>query len=201
MPCNACVKSGTKTIFITKYDENGTHILTTGFVGEGSGNKTDTNTQKPFHGGNCDSVITPDGRLVVNYGNEITKPLRTVGKTSQFSFCGKPDLEGVYYKDGAVYTTDGEKLLDRCDILLRGDHNVENYMAAIAMVYDIVGKEPVVKVAKEFGGVEHRIEFVREIDGVRYGIYRTFLNNKNGMIELYLEEKVGVTDNGEEEED
>lgn len=47
---------------------------------------------------------------------------------------------------------------------------------------------------------EYNGETVAEIDGVRYGIYRTFLNNKNGMIELYLEEKVGVTDNGEEEE-
>lgn len=44
------------------------------------------------------------------------------------------------------------------------------------------------------------VKLLQEIDGVRYGIYRTFLNNKNGMIELYLEEKVGVTDNGEEEE-
>lgn len=48
---------------------------------------------------------------------------------------------------------------------------------------------------------EYNGETVAEIDEVRYGIYRTFLNQKNGMIELYLEEKVGVTDIGEEEED
>lgn len=48
---------------------------------------------------------------------------------------------------------------------------------------------------------EYNGETVAEIDKVRYGIYRTFLNQKNGMIELYLEEKVGVTDIGEEEED
>lgn len=47
---------------------------------------------------------------------------------------------------------------------------------------------------------EYKGETVAEIDGVKYGIYRTFLNHQNGMIELYLEEKVGVTDNGEEEE-
>lgn len=48
---------------------------------------------------------------------------------------------------------------------------------------------------------EYNGETVAEIDEVRYGIYRTFLNQKSGMIELYLEEKVGVTDIGEEEED
>lgn len=47
---------------------------------------------------------------------------------------------------------------------------------------------------------EYKGETVAKIDGVKYGIYRTFLNHQNGMIELYLEEKVGVTDNGEEEE-
>lgn len=48
---------------------------------------------------------------------------------------------------------------------------------------------------------EYKGETVAEIDGVKYGIYRTFSNHQNGMIELYLEEKVGVTDNGSEEEE
>ena len=48
---------------------------------------------------------------------------------------------------------------------------------------------------------EYNGETIAEIEGVRYGIYRTFSNHQTGMIELYLEEKVGVTDNGEEEED
>ena len=48
---------------------------------------------------------------------------------------------------------------------------------------------------------EYNGETIAEIEDVRYGIYRTFSNHQTGMIELYLEEKVGVTDNGEEEED
>lgn len=48
---------------------------------------------------------------------------------------------------------------------------------------------------------EYNGETAAEIDGTKYGIYRTFLNHQNGMIELYLEEKVGVTDNGSEEEE
>ena len=68
---NTTDNQSAKTIFVTKYDGNGTHILTTGFVGEGSSGKTENNTQKPFHGGSCHSVITPDGRLVVNYGRKM----------------------------------------------------------------------------------------------------------------------------------
>ena len=49
-----------------------------------------------------------------------------------------------------------------------GDHNIENYMAAIAAVDGIVPDKCVRAVALRFKGVEHRIEFVRELDGVRW---------------------------------
>ena len=53
-------------------------------------------------------------------------------------------------------------------IKLPGVHNVENYMAAIAAVDGLVPDEIIRKFAAEFGGVEHRIELVRELSGVRY---------------------------------
>jgi UDP-N-acetylmuramoylalanine--D-glutamate ligase len=54
------------------------------------------------------------------------------------------------------------------DIRLPGVHNVENYLAAISAVWGEVSNEVIVKVAREFSGVEHRIEFVREVDGVKW---------------------------------
>lgn len=54
------------------------------------------------------------------------------------------------------------------DITVLGDHNVENYLAAISAVWGYVGADSIVKVAHDFKGVEHRIEFVREVDGVKY---------------------------------
>ena len=54
------------------------------------------------------------------------------------------------------------------DIRIPGMHNVENYMAAIAAVWGSVSVPDIVEEAKTFGGVEHRIEFVREIGGVKY---------------------------------
>ena len=62
----------------------------------------------------------------------------------------------------------GDPVLDTRDILIPGVHNVENYMAAILAVEGLVEDEIIRKVAREFGGVEHRIELVRVKDGVRY---------------------------------
>ena len=53
-------------------------------------------------------------------------------------------------------------------ILLPGDHNVENYMAAIAALDGLVPDEVIRAFAARFAGVEHRIELVRTVDGVRY---------------------------------
>ena len=60
------------------------------------------------------------------------------------------------------------QVLPLVEIKLPGIHNVENYMAAIAAVDRLVPDEIIRDFAKNFGGVEHRIELVRELDGVRY---------------------------------
>lgn len=54
------------------------------------------------------------------------------------------------------------------DIKIPGMHNVENYLAAISAVWGLVDAETMTAVAKTFGGVAHRAEFVREVDGVKY---------------------------------
>ena len=105
-------------------------------------------------------------RLILNYNNEPTRALESEkAEGTAVTFFAK---EGeVYEKDKAIYYAD-ERIVDTDDILIPGHHNVENYMAAIAAVYPIVGKEIIVELAKSFGGVEHRIELVRIKDGVRY---------------------------------
>ena len=103
--------------------------------------------------------------LVVNADNDITAPLTGPGATNAFSRAGK-DVK-VRLEDGIIYR-DGKAVLNKTDILLPGEHNVENYMAAIAVVEGLVEDEVICRVAKTFGGVEHRIELVRIKDGVRY---------------------------------
>ena len=59
-------------------------------------------------------------------------------------------------------------MIHKDEIRIPGMHNVENFLGVIAVLWGEVPVEAIVKVAKEFGGVEHRIEFVRELDGVKY---------------------------------
>ena len=103
--------------------------------------------------------------LVINADNDITAPLAGPGATHAFSRAGK-DVR-VRLEDGIIYR-DGTAVLKKSDILLPGEHNVENYMAAIAVVEGLVEDEVIRTVAKTFGGVAHRIELVRIKDGVRY---------------------------------
>ena len=104
------------------------------------------------------------GLLVLNADNGITAGFTGNGVTRFFSRKGEGH---VMLKDGIIYRG-GEAVLAASDILIPGVHNVENYMAAIAMVEGLVEDETVRTVAKTFGGVEHRIELVRIRDGVRF---------------------------------
>ena len=79
--------------------------------------------------------------------------------------------EGVYLRDNAIWLTNemgSREVLPLSDIQLPGVHNIENYMAAIAAVDGLVPDKCVRAVARRFHGVEHRIELVRELDGVKY---------------------------------
>lgn len=104
--------------------------------------------------------------LILNFDNEITKSFAKKAKSKVISF-GKDKANTVYTDNDSIYVNDN-CVLKYSDIFLPGKHNVENYMAAIAAVYGQVSVANIQKVAKTFGGVEHRIEFVREVDGIRY---------------------------------
>ena len=105
-----------------------------------------------------------NGILILNADNPITAAFRGNGKTLFFSRQKEAD---VCLVDGVI-CRHGEKVLKVSEILIPGVHNVENYMAAIAMVDGLVSDETIRQVARTFGGVEHRIELVRVKDGVRF---------------------------------
>ena len=112
------------------------------------------------------------GRAVFNFDNEITRELahQAPGQMTYFSRQNPLD-EGVYLRDGAIWlnnTMGNREVLALSDIQIPGVHNIENYMAAIAAVDGIVPDKCVRAVAKRFTGVEHRIELVRVLDGVKY---------------------------------
>lgn len=112
------------------------------------------------------------GKAVLNLDNDITRKMAedTRGATVMFSRRNKVEY-GAYLDGKTLVYADGKKkteIMTTDDIFICGMHNVENYLAAISALYGIVSPENMKNVAKNFHGVEHRIEYIRELDGVTY---------------------------------
>ena len=102
---------------------------------------------------------------------DTDKILFSAYKNSYEEICGGINAKAIFLRDGKIILSDGkneEELLTASDIKLPGVHNIENYMTAIALTYGIAEKDAVVTVAKTFGGVAHRLELIREKNGVKY---------------------------------
>ena len=112
-------------------------------------------------------------RTVLNRDNEITESFRKYVRGQSLGFSMERQLRNGAWVDGEgllhmAYRGMDVPVLDRKDIAIIGDHNVANYLTAIAAVWGYVGVDSIRKVAREFKGVEHRIEFVRELNGVKF---------------------------------
>lgn len=114
----------------------------------------------------------PEERVVLNRDNDIAYSFREEAPGAVTLFSRQNPLEeGVCIEGEAICVKkDGvtRRVLPLEGILLPGVHNIENYEAAIAAVDGLVPDEVIRSFAATFGGVEHRIELVREKDGVRY---------------------------------
>ena len=112
-------------------------------------------------------------RTVLNRDNAITESFRGDVRGQSLGFSMERKLNnGAWLDDDGnlhmAYRNMDVPIMNRSEIAIIGDHNVANYLTAIAAVWGYVGVDSIRKVAREFGGVEHRIEFVREVNGVKY---------------------------------
>lgn len=123
-------------------------------------------------------------QLITNAENEITARLAAAYPGTLTLFSSKKTRyedfypadsarrgRAIYEQDGVILYHDGKEetpVLKTDDILLPGRHNVENYMAAIALTWGQVSLTTIKTVATTFPGVEHRLEYIREYGGVRY---------------------------------
>ena len=104
------------------------------------------------------AILNYDNIDVLNNTNDI------MSSKLYFSKNNKTDC---YIKDNAIYYKDN-KIINISDISLKGIHNLENIMASILTVKQFnVSDDDIISVLKEFKGVEHRIEYVKEIDGIK----------------------------------
>jgi UDP-N-acetylmuramoylalanine--D-glutamate ligase len=128
---------------------------------------------------NADDPLTPDVLKKINAGRDLNQ------MPSVFYFSRKKKVEGIYLDNGLVRfklsadslsrldeglaSSDNSFVLDPESFIIRGVHNIENAMAAALMAYlsgcSIAG---IKKALAAFPGLEHRLEFVRELGGVTY---------------------------------
>lgn len=117
-------------------------------------------------------------RLVLNYDNLITRGFisEAIAKTALFSAHDECSFGTFICGNKIIYRENNKEteIMPISEIKLPGMYNVENIMAAITAVIPDVGLEAIRKVARTFGGVEHRNEFVKKIRDV------TFRNNSIG---------------------
>lgn len=112
-------------------------------------------------------------RTVLNRDNDITEKFRKDVRGQSLGFSMERQLNNGAWLDNdgnlhMAYRNMDVPIMNRREIAIIGDHNVANYLTAIAAVWGYVGVDSIRKVAREFGGVEHRIEFVKEVNGVKY---------------------------------
>jgi len=107
---------------------------------------------------------TTDDISIINESNEDSRDLTKDINSCKYYFNSKDN----YIKDNFIYVNN-KPVINTNDILLKGVHNYENILAVLVLM-DILGIDfkYVLEVLKEFKGVEHRIEFVKEINGVKY---------------------------------
>jgi len=111
-------------------------------------------------------------KLVLNFDNDITRGFANEAQGKVVYFSRKSNLEqGAMLRDDMLIYKDGEsvtEIVKANDIIIPGVHNIENFLAATAAVVDYVDSDIIKRVATTFTGVEHRIELVRELNGIKF---------------------------------
>ncbi len=119
-------------------------------------------------------VTNRESELAYNLSQRVACGVTLVSsKRSEFKSVSEEGhgKKAVFERGGEIIISDGtleRVMLKTADIKLVGRHNVENYMTAIALLDGMVSYNSIRNVAISFGGVEHRLEFVRELCGVKY---------------------------------
>ncbi|MCR5543240.1 MAG: UDP-N-acetylmuramoyl-L-alanine--D-glutamate ligase [Eubacterium sp.] len=117
---------------------------------------------------------TEEDYCILNYDDEeVVSRADKVKNAKIVYFSHKAELdEGIFVRDGKIYARrDGveDYILDVDRVQILGDHNLENVLAAVGITYYLdIPIDIISQTIYEFKGVEHRIEFVREVRGVRY---------------------------------
>lgn len=134
-------------------------------------------------------------KSILNLDNEITKEFKSIvrGQPLFFSRATKVKNGAYLSEDSKIYMADNGQdkfIINSNEIKIPGNHNIENYLAAISAVWKLVKVDDIIYTAKNFSGVEHRTEFVKSINGVSYyndSIASSPTRTISGTLSLYKE--------------
>jgi UDP-N-acetylmuramoylalanine--D-glutamate ligase len=119
------------------------------------------------------AVLNVENRITAELGQNVDIPITYFSsrKSEPTDFPLKEGDSAVYVRDGKIYLWSGgteREIMQAAQLLLRGRHNLENLMTAIALTFEYASAESVREVATTFTGVKHRMEPVRVSGGVTY---------------------------------
>ena len=127
---------------------------------------------------------THDDIAILNYDNsDVIDSTKNIKSTKKY-FSSKHIIDGCYLLDNYIYYY-GEKIID-CDLIkIVGIHNIENCMVSIMIAKEYgISNDIIVDVISNFKGVEHRLEYVDTINGVKYYNDTEATNIKSTQIAL-----------------
>ena len=111
---------------------------------------------------------TEDDIAILNIENkDVMEGTKNILSCTKY-FSSKRVINGAYFNDNKLYYYD-EMIMDRDEFFLKGNHNVENALGALMIAKEVgISTDVIVKVLKTFKGVTHRLEFIDEVNGVKY---------------------------------
>jgi len=116
----------------------------------------------------------PKDFCILNWDNEILRKMEPEIKSQIIKFSRNKISNGksVYINEGAIYLNNGideKKIIDLSEVGIKGEHNLENILAGIGVAYALgIDANYIKKTIATFKGIAHRLEFVREVNGIKY---------------------------------
>lgn len=117
---------------------------------------------------NLQNQMTADDFVILNFNQDLAKELAEQTKATVVPFSTQEKVDGAYLENGSLYFK-GEEVMKASDIGVPGSHNVENALATIAVAkLSGVSNDIIKETLSTFGGVKHRLQYLGEIEGVKF---------------------------------
>lgn len=117
---------------------------------------------------NMQNHMTEEDFVVLNFNQDLAKELAQRTQATVIPFSTSEKVDGAYLEEGTLYFK-GEAVMLASEIGVPGSHNVENALAMIAVAkLSGISNDVIKETLSSFGGVKHRLQFVGEVNGIKF---------------------------------